>query len=109
MFKQLLLCYVCSHYALRTSHSGTNQRTGNTEHTRFQCSTIRFEQQQQSVIRTNQELRPKDLLYFIQNTIPKRNILGRVYDHEVEEGVFLSLFDHDLAESVILDCPIAEN
>ena len=44
-------------------------------HTRFQCSTIRFEQQQQSVIKTNQELRPKDLLYFIQNTIPKRNIL----------------------------------
>jgi len=34
---------------------------------------------------------------------------GGVYDHEVEEGVFLSLFDHDLAESVILDCPIAEN
>ena len=45
------------------------------KHTRFQCSTIRFEQQQQSVIKTNQELRPKDLLYFIQNTIPKRNIL----------------------------------
>jgi hypothetical protein len=34
---------------------------------------------------------------------------GGVYDHEVEEGFFLSLFDHDLAESVILDCPIAEN
>ena len=34
-------------------------------HTRFQCSTIRFEQKQQSVIKTNQELRPKDLLYFI--------------------------------------------
>jgi hypothetical protein len=25
------------------------------------------------------------------------------------EAFFLSLFDHDLAESVILDCPIAEN
>lgn len=35
--------------------------------------------------------------------------IGGVYDHDVEEGVFLSLFDHDLAESVILDCPIAEN
>jgi hypothetical protein len=35
--------------------------------------------------------------------------VGWVYDHEVEEGFFLSLFDHDLAESVILDCPIAEN
>jgi len=23
MFKQLLLCYVCSHYALRTPHSDT--------------------------------------------------------------------------------------
>ena len=36
-------------------------------------------------------------------------IHGWVYDHEVEEHVLLSLFDHDLAESVILDCPIAEN
>ena len=35
--------------------------------------------------------------------------VGRVYDHEVEEVFFLSLFDHDLAESVILDCPIDEN
>ena len=26
-----------------------------------------------------------------------------------EEDFFLSLFDHDLAESVILDCPIDEN
>ena len=39
----------------------------------------------------------------------ERDVAGWVYDHEVEEGVFLSLFDHDLAESVILDCPIAEN
>ena len=32
-----------------------------------------------------------------------------VYDHDVEGGFFFSLFDHDLAESVILDCPIDEN
>ena len=35
--------------------------------------------------------------------------LGWVYDHDVEGGFFLSLFNHDLAESVILDCPIDEN
>jgi hypothetical protein len=32
-----------------------------------------------------------------------------VYDHDVEGGFFWSLFDHDLAESVIFDCPIDEN
>ena len=35
--------------------------------------------------------------------------LGGVYDHDVEGHVFLSLFDHDLAKSVILDCPVDKN